>query len=43
VPSETHADNPSIQLPYFNTPEFFAALQERVLATFDERLAAAGL
>jgi aldehyde:ferredoxin oxidoreductase len=43
VPSEAHAENPSIQLPYFNTREFFTALQERVLATFDGRLAAAGL
>jgi aldehyde:ferredoxin oxidoreductase len=43
VPSEAHAENPSIQLPYFNTREFFTALQERVLATFDRRLAAAGL
>ena len=43
VPSEAHAENPSIQLPYFNTPEFFTALQERVLATFDRRVADAGL
>ena len=43
VPDEAHDHSPHIQLPYFNTREFFTALQERVLATFDQRLAAAGL
>jgi aldehyde:ferredoxin oxidoreductase len=43
VPTEAHQPNPHIQLPYFNTPEFFTALQEQVLATFDQRAAAAGL
>lgn len=43
VPDEAHDPNPNIQFPPFNTREFFAALQERVLATFDQRLAAAGL
>ncbi len=43
LPAEAHQPNPNIQLPYFNTPEFFTALQERVLATFDQRVAAAGL
>ena len=43
MPAEAHDHYPHIQLPYFNTREFFTALQERVLATFDERLAAAGL
>jgi len=43
LPAESHQPNPNIQLPYFNTPEFFTALQERVLATFDQRVAAAGL
>jgi aldehyde:ferredoxin oxidoreductase len=43
VPDEAHDGNPNIRFPHFNTREFFAALQERVLATFDQRLAAAGL
>lgn len=43
VPAEAHDESPHIRLPYFNTREFFAALQERVLATFDQRLTAAGL
>jgi aldehyde:ferredoxin oxidoreductase len=43
VPAEAHQENPHIQFPRFNTRQFFAALQERVLATFDQRLAAAGL
>jgi hypothetical protein len=32
-----------VDLPYFNTPEFFAALKGRVLARFDEMLAAEGI
>ncbi len=43
VPDEAHDYSPHIQLPYFNTREFFTALQERVLATFDQRLAITGL
>ena len=43
VPDESHDYSPHIQLPYFNTREFFTALQERVLATFDQRLATTGL
>jgi len=43
VPDEAHDPNPNIGFPHFNTREFFTALQERVLATFDGRLAAAGL
>ncbi len=43
VPDEAHDANPNIQFPHFNTRAFFAALQERVLATFDQRVAAAGL
>jgi len=43
VPDEAHDRNPNIQFPHFNTREFFAALQERVLATFDRRLADVGL
>jgi len=43
VPDEAHDQSPHIQLPYFNTREFFTALQERVLATFDQRLTETGL
>jgi len=41
LPGDAHEDLPAVRLPYFVTEEFFAALRERVLATFDERLAAA--
>lgn len=41
LPAAAHEQSPHILLPYFVTPEFFATLKERVLATFDERLAAA--
>jgi aldehyde:ferredoxin oxidoreductase len=43
VPDEAHDPNPHIQFPDFNTREFFTALQQQVLATFDQRLATAGL
>jgi len=41
MPTETHLPSTHTQLPHFVTPEFFTALQQRVLATFDERVAAA--
>ena len=41
LPAAAHEESPHIRLPYFVTPEFFAALHERVLATFDARLATA--
>ena len=41
LPAAAHEESPHILLPYFVTPEFFAALRERVLATFDARVAAA--
>ena len=37
----SHEESPNIRLPYFITEEFFAALKARVMATFDERVAAA--
>ncbi|MEM7307419.1 MAG: aldehyde ferredoxin oxidoreductase C-terminal domain-containing protein [Planctomycetota bacterium] len=40
MPSEIHAENPAIELPYFNTEEFFAQLAERVCGRFDELLEA---
>ena len=43
LPAEAHQPSPGMTLPYFNTPEFFAALRDRVNAIFDERAAAAGL
>jgi aldehyde:ferredoxin oxidoreductase len=41
LPEASHEESPHIQLPYFNTVEFFTALRERVLAEFDRRVAAA--
>jgi len=43
MPEEVHWEYPQIDLPYFNTPEFFAQLQPRVLARFDELAQAEGL
>jgi aldehyde:ferredoxin oxidoreductase len=42
MPAEAHLESPHIRLPYFNSPEFFATLKERVTAVLDERLAEAG-
>ena len=41
LPTEAFEESPHIDLPYFVTPDFFAALKEKVLAIFDERVAAA--
>jgi aldehyde:ferredoxin oxidoreductase len=41
LPAAAHEESPHILLPHFLTPEFFATLKERVLATFDARVAAA--
>nr|MCU0280696.1 aldehyde ferredoxin oxidoreductase C-terminal domain-containing protein [Acidimicrobiia bacterium] len=41
LPAAAHEEMPEVRLPYFITEEFFAALRERVLATFDARVAAA--
>lgn len=43
LPAEAHQPMEGSDLPHFNTPEFFAQVQEKVLATLDERVAAAGL
>ena len=40
MPEWVHWQYPNIQLPYFNTPEFFAELQEKVLEKFDALLEA---
>jgi aldehyde:ferredoxin oxidoreductase len=42
LPADSHLPLDHISLPYFNTPEFFAELQQRVLATLDKRARAAG-
>lgn len=42
MPAEAHQPMQHDELPYFNTPEFFAELKERVLTTLDERAEAAG-
>jgi aldehyde:ferredoxin oxidoreductase len=43
MPEEAHGEFPEIDLPRFNTKEFFGELRARVLARLDEQLAAAGL
>ena len=43
MPAEVHWEHPNIQLPYFNTPEFFAQLRDRVLTAFDKMAADEGL
>ena len=42
VPAEAHVPIEHSKVPKFNTPEFFAELQARVLGVFDERARAAG-
>ncbi len=43
MPAEVHREFPQIELPYFNTPEFFAELKQRVTTRIDELLLAEGL
>jgi aldehyde:ferredoxin oxidoreductase len=38
LPSESHNEFPEIDLPYFNTPEFFAEMKGRVIEKFDSLL-----
>jgi aldehyde:ferredoxin oxidoreductase len=42
LPAESHEPNPNIDMPYVNSPEFFTATQEKVLARLDERARTAG-
>ena len=42
LPPAAHQPMAGSDLPYFNTPDFFEEVQARVLATLDERAAAAG-
>ena len=39
LPADTHREYPQIELPHFNTPEFFAELKQKVTARLDEMLA----
>ena len=43
MPADVHKHHEAIDLPHFNTPEFFAELKSRVTARFDEMLVTAGL
>jgi aldehyde:ferredoxin oxidoreductase len=43
LPADAHKEYPQIELPYFNTPEFFAELKTKVIARFDEMLIEEGL
>jgi aldehyde:ferredoxin oxidoreductase len=38
MPAAVHEKSDAIELPYFNTPEFFAELREKVLDKFDALL-----
>lgn len=40
LPAICHEKHPHIQAPYFNTPEFFTELRDKVIARFDAMLAA---
>jgi aldehyde:ferredoxin oxidoreductase len=43
MPEEVHGEFPRIDLPHFNTKEFFGMLRTRVLARLDEQLAEEGV
>jgi len=43
MPADVHKEYPQIELPYFNSPEFFAELRQRVTARIDELLIEEGL
>jgi hypothetical protein len=43
MPADVHKEYPQIELPYFNTPEFFTELRQRVTARIDELLVEEGL
>ena len=43
MPADAHAQNEAIELPYFNTPEFFGELSGRVCDRFDSLLAESGV
>jgi hypothetical protein len=43
MPAEVHREFPQIELPYFNTPEFFGTLRDKVVEKFDAMAEAEGL
>jgi aldehyde:ferredoxin oxidoreductase len=43
LPVEGHEELAAMQLPHFNTAEFFSRLRERVMSVMDERARAAGM
>ncbi len=43
MPAEAHEEYPQIELPYFNSREFFQELKPRVMARFNEMLEEEGL
>lgn len=43
MPAEVHEEYPQIELPYFNTPKFFAQLKQRVNNRLSEMLVEEGL
>jgi len=43
MPAEAHLEYPQIQLPYFNTPEFFAEMKSRVIRRLNELAQQQGL
>ena len=43
LPSVCHEKHPHIEAPYFNSPEFFTELRDKVIARFDKMLAAESL
>jgi aldehyde:ferredoxin oxidoreductase len=43
MPAEAHQQNTGIELPYFNTPEFFGELKPRVMRRIEEMLVEEGL
>ena len=43
MPAEVHQEYPQIELPHFNSLEFFTQLKQRVNARIDEMLVEEGL
>ena len=43
MPAEVHEQYPQIELPHFNTKEFFGELKQKVNARFDELMEAEGI
>jgi hypothetical protein len=43
MPAESHDEYPQIELPHFNSPEFFSKLKERVQKRLGEMLIEEGM